>query len=87
ASINPKAQLDLNTLLLQLKALPSVGFSSLQNYSDSLTFTGLWFLRGFIPRDLSLLFTSNSGLSRRAASQIILRNYLKLHREIYHQLW
>ncbi|PKY61362.1 hypothetical protein RhiirA4_486231 [Rhizophagus irregularis] len=87
ASINPKAQLDLNTLLLQLKALPSVGFSSLQNYSDSLTFTGLWFLRGFIPRDLSLLFTSNSGLPRRAASQIILRNYLKLHREIYHQLW
>ncbi|PKY49778.1 hypothetical protein RhiirA4_465895 [Rhizophagus irregularis] len=87
ASNNPKAQLDLDTLLLQLKALPSLGFSSLQNYSDSLTFTGLWFLRGFIPRDLSLLITTSSGLSRRAVSNIILRNFLKLHRKIYHQLW
>ncbi|PKY59321.1 hypothetical protein RhiirA4_481964, partial [Rhizophagus irregularis] len=87
ASACPKAQLDLNALLLQLKTLPSLGFSSLQNYSDTLTFTGLWFLRGFIPRDLSSLLISSSGLSRRAASKIISRQFLKLHREIYHQLW
>ncbi|CAB4405833.1 unnamed protein product [Rhizophagus irregularis] len=87
ASACPKAQLDMNALLSQLKALPSLGFSSLQNYSDTLTFTGLWFLRGFIPRDLSSLFTSSSGLPQRDASKIILRQFLKLHREIYHQLW
>ncbi|PKY55132.1 hypothetical protein RhiirA4_474391 [Rhizophagus irregularis] len=62
-----------------IDSLPSLGFSSLQNYSDTLTFTGLWFLRGFIPRDLSSLIASSSGLPRRAASQIILRQFLKLH--------
>ncbi|PKY52857.1 hypothetical protein RhiirA4_425607 [Rhizophagus irregularis] len=87
ASNCPKAQLDLDTLLIQLKALPSLGFSSLQNYSDTLTFTGLWFLRGFIPCDLSLLIASSFRLPRRAASKLILRQFLKLHREIYHQLW
>ncbi|PKY49958.1 hypothetical protein RhiirA4_466157, partial [Rhizophagus irregularis] len=87
ASSCPKAQLELNAVLTQLKAIPSLGFSSLQNYSDALTFTGLWFLRGFIPRDLTSLITSSSGLPRRAASKIILRQFLKLHREIYHQLW
>ncbi|CAB4440621.1 unnamed protein product [Rhizophagus irregularis] len=30
---------------------------------------------------------SSSGLSRRDASNIITRTFLKLHREIYHQLW
>ncbi|CAB4409470.1 unnamed protein product [Rhizophagus irregularis] len=87
ASNCPKAQLDLDTLLIQLKALTSLGFSSLQNYSDTLTFTGLWFLRGFIPCDLSLLIASSFRLPRRAASKLILRQFLKLHREIYHQLW
>ncbi|CAB4413296.1 unnamed protein product [Rhizophagus irregularis] len=87
ASTCPKAQTDLDSLLLQLKALPSLGFSSLQNYSDTLTFTGLWFLRGFIPRDLSSLIISSSRLSRRDASKLISRQFLKLHREIYHQLW
>ncbi|CAB4419458.1 unnamed protein product [Rhizophagus irregularis] len=77
-----------NRLLELWITLPSLGFSSLQNYSDSVTFTGLWFLRGFIPRDLSILIITSSGLSRRAAStMIILRQFLKLHREIYHQLW
>ncbi|PKY50937.1 hypothetical protein RhiirA4_467705, partial [Rhizophagus irregularis] len=92
ASACSKAQTDLDSLLLQLKTLPSLGFSSLQDYSDTLrtlplTFTGLWFLRGFIPRDLSSLITSSFGLPRRAASKIISRQFLKLHREIYHQLW
>ncbi|CAB4411429.1 unnamed protein product [Rhizophagus irregularis] len=84
ASTCPKAQIDLDSLLLQLKTLPSLGFSSLQNYSDTLTFTGLWFLRGFIPSDLSSLITSSSRLPWRAASKIITRQFLKLHREIYH---
>ncbi|PKY59105.1 hypothetical protein RhiirA4_430182, partial [Rhizophagus irregularis] len=87
ASACPKAQLDMDALLLWLKALPSLGFSSLLNYSDTLRFTGLWFLRGFIPRDLSSLIIFSSGLPRCAASKIILRQFLKLHREIYHQLW
>ncbi|PKY63540.1 hypothetical protein RhiirA4_492855, partial [Rhizophagus irregularis] len=39
ASTCPKAQNNLDSLILQLKALPSLGFSSLQNYSDTLTFT------------------------------------------------
>ncbi|CAB4430267.1 unnamed protein product [Rhizophagus irregularis] len=30
---------------------------------------------------------SSSGLSRRDSSNIIIRYFLKLHREIYHQLW
>ncbi|GBC18659.2 hypothetical protein GLOIN_2v1762475 [Rhizophagus irregularis DAOM 181602=DAOM 197198] len=62
ASSSPKAWQDLDSLLYQLKALPSVGFSSLQTYSDS-------------------------ELPRRSACNIILRNFLKLQREIYHQLW
>ncbi|CAB4431674.1 unnamed protein product [Rhizophagus irregularis] len=87
ASTCPKAQLDMNALFSQLRALPSIGFSSLQDYSVTLKLTGLWFLRGFIPRDLSSLIISSSGLPWRAASKIILRQFLKLHREIYHQLW
>ncbi|PKY62477.1 hypothetical protein RhiirA4_432558, partial [Rhizophagus irregularis] len=87
ASASPKARLDSNTLLSRLQSLPALGLSSLQNYSDHLTFTGLWFLRGFIPRDLSSLIISSSGLSRRDSSNIIIRTFLKLHREIYHQLW
>ncbi|PKY61331.1 hypothetical protein RhiirA4_431746, partial [Rhizophagus irregularis] len=87
ASASPKARLDFNSLLLQLQSLPTIGLASLRNYSDHLTFTGLWFLRGFIPRDLSSLIMSSSGLSRRDSSNIIIRYFLKLHREIYHQLW
>ncbi|CAB4437153.1 unnamed protein product [Rhizophagus irregularis] len=87
ASACPKARQDLNTLLSQLKSLSSLGYSSLRNYPNHLTFTGLWFLRGFIPRDLSSLIISSSGLSRRDASSLITRQYLKLQREIYHQLW
>ncbi|CAB4406050.1 unnamed protein product [Rhizophagus irregularis] len=87
ASASPKARLDFNTLLSQLQSLPAIGLSSLRNYSDHLTFTGLWFLRGFIPCDLSSLIMSSSGLSRRDSSNIITRTFLKLHREIYHQLW
>ncbi|POG62614.1 uncharacterized protein OCT59_022503 [Rhizophagus irregularis] len=41
ASSSPKARQDLDSLLFQLKALPSVGFSSLQTYSESSSFTGL----------------------------------------------
>ncbi|CAB4397626.1 unnamed protein product [Rhizophagus irregularis] len=44
ASSSSKAWHDLDSLLFQLKALPSVGFSSLQTYSESFLFTGLWFL-------------------------------------------
>ncbi|CAB4407461.1 unnamed protein product [Rhizophagus irregularis] len=73
-------------LLSQIKALPSLGFSSLQDYSVTSTFTGLWFLRRFIPHDLSSIIIS-SGLARRDASTIITRCFLKLQREIYHQLW
>jgi hypothetical protein len=87
ASASPKARQDFNTLSTQLKSLFSLGYSSLRDYPDHLTFTGLWFLRGFIPCDLSFLITSSSGLSRRDASSLITRQYLKLHREIYHQLW
>ncbi|CAB4431599.1 unnamed protein product [Rhizophagus irregularis] len=36
ASACSKAQTDLDSLLLQLKTLPSLGFSSLQDYSDTL---------------------------------------------------
>src|SRR6185369_11576289 len=79
ASTSPKARLDFNAILLQLQSLPILGISSLRNYSDHLTFTGLWFLRGFIPHDLSLLIMNCSGLSRRDASNIITRQFLKLH--------
>ncbi|CAB4386093.1 unnamed protein product [Rhizophagus irregularis] len=41
ASSSPKARQDLDSLLFQLKALPSVGFLSLQTYSESSSFTGL----------------------------------------------
>ncbi|UZN99376.1 uncharacterized protein OCT59_000653 [Rhizophagus irregularis] len=44
ASFSPKARQNLDSLLFQLKALFSVGFSSLQQYSESSSFTGLWFL-------------------------------------------
>src|SRR6185369_6452371 len=37
--------------------------------------------------DLSFLIMNCSGLSRRDASKIITRQFLKLHCEIYHQLW
>src|SRR6185369_3751021 len=37
--------------------------------------------------DLSFLIMNCSGLSRRDASNLITRQFLKLHREIYHQLW
>ncbi|PKY63188.1 hypothetical protein RhiirA4_491306 [Rhizophagus irregularis] len=74
-------------ILTALRGLDTLELSSLTSDSVTSSFPASWFLRGFIPRDLSLCLICHSGLNYRAISSIISRTFLKLQREIYHGLW
>ncbi|PKY59951.1 hypothetical protein RhiirA4_483124 [Rhizophagus irregularis] len=86
-SYSPECKRTYKELLSALRSLDSIGLLSLLSDSDESSFSASWFLRGFIPRDLPTFLMRYSGLKYRSVSSIIFRTFLKLQREIYHNLW
>ncbi|CAB4409638.1 unnamed protein product [Rhizophagus irregularis] len=86
-SYSPECKRTYEELLSALRSLDSIGLPSLLSNSGISSFSASWFLRGFIPCDLPTFLMRYSGLKYRSVSSIISRTFLKLQREIYHNLW
>ncbi|CAB4437020.1 unnamed protein product [Rhizophagus irregularis] len=86
-SYSPACKRTYEELLTALRSLDSIGLPSLLSESGNSAFSASWFLRGFIPRDLPTFLMRYSGLKYHSVSSIISRTFLKLQREIYHNLW